>query len=218
MHQNELKQQAAHAALAYVEFDSVLGIGSGTTVDFFIDELANIKHKIKGAVAASKASSEHLRHLGINVLDLNNVSDIPVYIDGADEINLHLQMIKGGGGALTGEKILAAVAKRFICIADNSKKVDVLGEFPVPIEVVPMARSYVAREIVKLGGNPNYRQGVVTDNGNVILDVYHLNILDAVKLEMQLNNIAGVVTNGLFAHRPANVLLLATKSGVETIK
>ena len=217
MNQNELKQQAAGAALAYVEFDSVLGIGSGTTTGFFIDALAKIKHKIKGVVAASKISSKHLRRHGIEVLDLNNVDTIPVYVDGADEINSHLQMIKGGGAALTGEKIIAAMAKRFICIADTSKKVDVLGKFPLPIEVIPMARSYVAREIVKLNGDPHYRQGVITDNGNVILDVYHLNILDAVQLEIQLNNIAGVVSNGIFARRPADLLLLATGQGVETI-
>ncbi len=217
MQRHKLKQQVAQAALEYLMVDTVLGIGSGTTVAFFIAALARIKHQIKGVVAASKSSREQLRHHGIEVLDLNSVSDIPVYIDGADEVNAHLQMIKGGGGALTGEKIIAAVAKRFICIADITKKVDILGKFPLPIEVIPMARSYVAREIVKLGGNPNYRQGVITDNGNVILDIYNLKLLNVVEQEQQLNNIPGVVTNGLFAQRPADVLLLASEQGVATI-
>jgi len=217
MDKNTLKQQAAQAALDYIDYDSVIGIGSGSTVGFFIEALAAIKHKIKGTVAASEVSHKLLKQHGIDVLDLNSVNNMPVYIDGADEINMHLQMIKGGGAALTREKIIAAVAKKFVCIADTSKKVDLLGKFPLAIEVIPMARSYVARQIVKLGGDPEYRQGVITDNGNVILDVYNLKILDAVKLESELNNIAGIVTNGLFAHRPANVLLLATKQGVETI-
>ena len=217
MDQNILKQEVAKAALQYIEYDSIVGVGSGTTVAFFIDALASIKHKIKGAVSASDVSSEHLRKHGIEVLDLNSVSNIPFYIDGADEINQHLQMIKGGGAALTREKIIAAASQKFVCIADISKKVDVLGKFPLPIEVIPMARSYVAREIVKLGGDPDYRQGVVTDNGNIILDIYNLKITDPVALEIKLNNIAGIVTNGLFAQRRANILLLASEQGVKTI-
>ena len=218
MDQNTLKQEAAESALKYVEYDTIVGVGSGTTVGFFIDALASMKHKIKGAVSASDVSSAHLRKNGIEVFDLNSVSDIPFYIDGADEINHHLQMIKGGGAALTREKIVAAVAKKFVCIADISKKVDVLGKFPLPIEVIPMARSYVAREIVKLGGDPDYRQGVITDNGNIILDVYNLKITDPVALEIKLNNIAGIVTNGLFAQRRADILLLATDHGIQVIE
>ena len=217
MQQTSLKQQAAQAALTYVDSDSIIGIGSGSTVGFFIEALATIKHKIKGAVAASTNSQQLLQKQGIEVFDLNNVNQIPVYIDGADEVNDHLQMIKGGGAALTREKIIAAMAKKFICIADASKKVNLLGKkFPLPIEVIPMARSYVARQIVKLGGDPNYRQGVITDNGNVILDIYNLSIIDAIELEKTLNNIAGVVTNGLFACRPADLLLLADTQGITT--
>ncbi len=218
MKQNKLKQEVAQAALKYVEFDAVIGVGSGTTVAFFIDALATVKHKIKGVVSASDTSSEQLRQHGIEILDLNSVSNIPFYIDGADEINTHLQMIKGGGAALTREKIIAAVAKKFVCIADASKKVDVLGKFPLALEVIPMARSYVAREIVKIGGDPDYRQGVITDNGNIILDVYNLKITDPVALEMKLNNIAGIVTNGLFAKRRADILLLADAQGVQLIE
>lgn len=217
MDQNALKKQVAEAALEYVKFDSIVGVGSGTTVGCFIDALATIKNKIKGAVAASEESSKHLSNNGIEVFDLNSVNEIHFYIDGADEINPHLQMIKGGGAALTREKITAAVAKKFVCIVDSSKQVDVLGKFPLPIEVIPTARSYVAREIVKIGGDPDYRQGIVTDNGNVILDIYNLKILDPVELETKLNNIAGIVTNGLFARRPADILLVAGKSGIETI-
>ena len=218
MQTERLKKQVAEAALIYVPKNTILGIGSGSTVNHFIEALgdSNIKNHIEGAVAASEESSRRLRAAGIEVLDLNSVSALSVYIDGADEINEHLQMIKGGGAALTREKIVAAVAKQFICIADASKKVDILGRFPLPVEVIPMARSYVAREIVKLGGDPRYREGIKTDNDNVIIDVYNLTILDPVALEKILNNIPGVVTNGLFAIRPANVLLLATRDGVKT--
>jgi len=217
MDQDTLKQQAAKAALEYVDDDMMVGVGTGSTVNFFIDALATVKGKIEATVASSEASAERLKQHGIPVLDLNVVDKVHVYIDGADEANEHLQLIKGGGGALTREKIITAVADKFICIADESKKVGVLGEFPLPIEVIPMARSYVAREIVKLGGDPSYRDGFVTDNGNIILDVYNLSILEPRKLEQQLNNIVGVVTNGLFAIRPADVLLLATKDGVKTV-
>jgi ribose 5-phosphate isomerase A len=218
MQQDELKKQVALAALEYVVANQVIGVGSGSTVCLFIDALATIKHKIEGAVAASEQSATRLRAHGIDVLDLNSVSNIPVYVDGADEVNVHKQMIKGGGAALTREKIVAAASKKFVCIADASKKVAVLGKFPLPIEVIPMARSYVARQIVKLGGDPDYRQGVITDNGNVILDVHNLKMLDPVELETRLNNIAGVVSNGIFAQRPADVVLLAGKTGVEVIE
>jgi ribose 5-phosphate isomerase A len=215
MDQDSLKKAAARAALEFIEHGTVLGVGSGSTVNFFIDELASVKGKIEAAVASSQASAERLKALSIPLTDLNSVSELPLYVDGADEINSAKQMIKGGGGALTREKIVAAVAKKFVCIADQKKRVDLLGEFPVAIEVIPMARSYVAREIVKLGGDPEYRQGFVTDNGNVILDIYNLKILDPLGLERTLNNIVGVVTNGIFAMRPADVLLLATSNGVE---
>jgi ribose 5-phosphate isomerase A len=217
MNQDALKKQVAEAAIKYVPHDTIIGVGTGSTVNFFIDALAAIKNKIEGAVSSSEASKIRLQKLGIPIIDLNSVSTLSVYIDGADEINAHLQMIKGGGAALTREKIVAAVAEQFICIADASKKVDVLGKFPLPVEVIPMARSYVARQIVKLGGDPDYRQGVITDNGNIILDVYNLKIIDPLKLEQDLNNITGVVTNGLFARRPADVLLLATEHGVQTL-
>ena len=217
MTQDEMKQAAARAALAYVTAEDVIGVGTGSTADFFIAELGRIKHRFEGAVASSEATAQRLKHLGIPVLDLNNVKDLPVYVDGADEITRHLAMIKGGGGALTREKIVAAVARKFVCIADQSKLVDVLGKFPLPVEVIPMARSYVARELVKLGGSPAWRQGVVTDNGNVILDVHNLEILKPVELETALNQITGVVTNGLFARRSADVLLLASAGGVETL-
>lgn len=216
MSQKSLKQQLAQAALQHVVPNTILGVGSGTTVNYFIDALANIKNKIDGAVAASKESEQRLKKIGIEIVDLNSVNALPVYIDGADELNQHKQLIKGGGAALTREKILAAVSKKFICLATDNKKVDVLGTFPLPIEVIPMARSYVARQLVKLGGDPEYRAGVVTDNGNVILDVYNLKILDPVKLEKVLNNIAGVVTNGLFAIRPADKILLAGETGIHT--
>jgi ribose 5-phosphate isomerase A len=193
-------------------------VGSGSTVNFFIDALSAIKHKIEGAVAASEASAERLKKRGIRVFDLNGVNELPVYVDGADEITEHLHMIKGGGGALTREKIVAAVAKSFVCICDASKLVPVLGKFPLPVEVIPMARSFVARQLVKLGGMPELRQGVTTDNGNVILDVRGISIMKPVELETEINMIPGVVTNGLFARRPADVLLLARPDGVRTLQ
>jgi ribose 5-phosphate isomerase A len=215
--QEDMKKAVARAAVDYVQTGSIVGVGTGSTANCFIDELGKIKHKIDGAVASSVATAKRLEGHGIRVLDLNAVDEIGVYVDGTDEANKHLHLIKGGGGALTREKIVAAVAKKFVCIADESKLVDVLGKFPLPIEVIPMARSYVARELVKLGGQPVYRDGFVTDNGNVILDVRNLTILDAIALEQKLNNIVGVVTNGLFARRPADVLLLGTPNGVKTL-
>lgn len=214
MDQNALKKAAAEAALQYIENDMVIGVGSGSTVHFFIEALRSVKGKIEAAVASSVTTAEKLKALSIPVIDLNSVSEIPLYVDGADEVNAAKQMIKGGGGALTREKIIAAVSKKFVCIADQSKYVDLLGTFPVAVEVIPMARSYVAREILKLGGDPVYRQGFVTDNGNVILDIYNLKILEPITLEQKLNNIVGVVANGIFAMRPADVLLLATENGV----
>ncbi len=222
MTQDELKQAVAQAALEYIlpqlEQDMVIGIGTGSTANCFIDALATVKDRFDGAVASSEASAERLKQHGIPVYDLNQVNELRFYIDGADESNHHLHLIKGGGAALTREKIVAAVAKEFICIADESKLVDVLGQFPLPVEVIPMARSYVAREIVKLGGDPAYREGVVTDNGNVILDVWNMSIVDPKALETALNGIVGVVTNGLFANRSADILLLGTAAGVKTIK
>ena len=217
MTQDEMKKAAGWAALKYVEEGSIVGVGTGSTVNHFIDALGTIKHDIKGAVSSSTASTERLKALGIEVFDLNSVSDLSIYVDGADEINAHNYMIKGGGAALTREKIVAAVADKFICIVDNTKHVDVLGDFPLPVEVIPMARSYVARELVKLGGDPVYREGVVTDNGNVILDVHNFKILDPIKLEQQINNIVGVVTNGLFAARGADVVLVGSPDGVKTL-
>ena len=217
MNQNEMKQTAAKAAIAYVEDGSVVGVGTGSTADFFITELGKIKHRIDGAVASSESTTQKLKALGIAVYDLNGVKDLPLYVDGADEITQHLSMIKGGGGALTREKIVAAVARKFVCIADQSKLVDVLGKFPLPVEVIPMARSYVAREIVKLGGQPVWRQGFTTDNGNLILDVHNLSITKPQALEAALNQIVGVVSNGLFARRGADVLLLGTAGGIKTI-
>lgn len=217
MNTKNLKQQAAKAALDYIEHNSIIGVGTGSTVDYFISALSGIKAKIDAAVSSSQTSAEKLKALGIPVLDLNAVGSLSVYVDGADEINQYGQMIKGGGAALTSEKIVASVADKFICIADSSKKVDMLGDFPLAIEVIPQARSVVGRTLVKLGGNPVYRAGVITDHGNVILDVQNLDLSDPVKMEAQLNNIPGVVENGLFAHRPANVLLLATAQGVEVI-
>ncbi len=221
MSQDSLKQAAAEAAVAYIrpylESDTAIGVGSGSTVNYFIEALAKDKHLFAGAVASSEATAERLRQHGISVLDLNLVSHLDFYVDGADEINRSLEMIKGGGAALTREKIVAAVARRFICIADSSKLVDRLGQFPLPIEVIPMARSYVAREIVRLGGNPVYREGVVTDNGNHIIDVHNIFIDSAMYMENRLNQITGVVTNGIFARRNADVLLLASNSGVKTI-
>jgi ribose 5-phosphate isomerase A len=215
--QDDLKRAVAREALRYVVDDAWLGVGSGSTANFFIDELAKTKWRIKGAIASSVATAERLKSHGIDVEDLNNVSDIPFYVDGADEVTPGGAMIKGGGGALTREKVVAAVARRFVCIADQSKRVDVLGTFPLPVEVVPMARSYVARELVKLGGYPAWRMGFTTDNGNVILDVSDLVIRDPVALEDRINAIAGVVTVGLFARRGADVILLGTLRGVETI-
>lgn len=218
MTQDELKQAVAKAALEYVVPGTIIGVGTGSTANFFIDQLATIKHKIEGTVASSNASAERLKKHGIPVMDLNSVNEISVYVDGADESNRQLHLIKGGGGALTREKIVAAASKRFVCIADESKLVDVLGKFPLPVEVIPMARSYVAREIAKLGGQPVLREGFTTDNGNIILDVHNLRIMEPVKLEDTLNQLTGVVTNGLFARRPADILLLGTKTGVQTLK
>ena len=218
MNQDALKKAVAEAALAYVEPGEILGVGTGSTANFFIDGLAGMKDDIPGAVASSEATAARLRKIGIEVLELNSVGSISVYVDGADEVNAALEMIKGGGAALTREKIVAAVARKFVCICDASKQVEQLGRFPLPIEVIPMARSYVAREMVKLGGNPVYREGIVTDNGNVILDVWNLPMPVPRQMEERINNITGVVTNGLFALRPADVLLVATASGVQTIK
>lgn len=219
--QDQLKDAVAAAAIdeitPWLERDTVLGIGTGSTANRFIDRLARLRDDFKGAVASSEASAERLRGHGIEVFELNSVGTVPFYIDGADEVNAHLQMIKGGGAALTREKIVAACAERFICIADASKKVERLGEFPLPVEVIPMARSYVARELVKLGADPVYREGVVTDNGNQILDCYDFLIDDPVAMEARLNAIVGVVTNGLFAARGADVLLLGTAQGVERL-
>ena len=217
MTQDEKKQAVALAALHYVEDDAIVGVGTGSTVNYFIDALGTVANKIRGAVSSSEASTKKLQALGIEVFDLNSVDSFDVYIDGADEVTKHKHMIKGGGAALTREKIVSAVAKKFICIVDDTKQVGVLGSFPLPVEVIPMARSYVAREIVKLGGDPVYRQGVVTDNGNVILDVYNLEILKPIELEKQLNNIVGVVTNGLFAARGADIVLVAGEQGVMTL-
>ena len=217
MTQDDKKRAAARAALAYVKSDDIVGVGTGSTVNYFIEALAEKKHLIEGAVSSSDASTERLKALGIEVFDLNSVDQFDVYIDGADEINENKHMVKGGGAALTREKIVAAVAKTFVCIIDDTKQVGILGDFPLPVEVIPMARSYVARELVKLGGDPVYREGVITDNGNVILDVYNLTILDPRKLETQINEIVGVVTNGLFAHRVADVLLVGTDDGVVTL-
>lgn len=217
MSQDSMKKAAADAALEYVESGTVVGVGTGSTANFFIDGLADIKHKLDGTVASSVASADRLKSHGIEVLDLNAVGELSLYVDGADESNKYLHLIKGGGGALTREKIVAAASKTFICIADKSKLVGVLGTFPLPVEVIPMARSYVAREIVKLGGQPVLREGFTTDNGNIILDVHHMSIMEPTKLEQTMNNIVGVVTNGLFAMRPADVLLLGGPDGVEKI-
>ena len=218
MTQDEMKKAAARAALEYIESGTIIGVGTGSTANHFIDALAQIKGKIDGAVASSNATAERLKKHGIPVLDLNATGGLSLYVDGADESTRHLHLIKGGGGALTREKIVAAASKTFVCVADESKLVDVLGAFPLPVEVIPMARSYVAREIVKLGGEPKLREGFTTDNGNVILDVRGLTILNPVELEEKLNNIVGVVTNGLFALRPADVLILGTAGGVKTIE
>jgi len=217
MSPEQAKQLVAQAAIEYIEWDWVIGVGTGSTANLFIDELAKIKGNIDGAVASSEASAERLRSHGIKVMELDQVGDLPIYIDGADESTKHLHLIKGGGAALTREKIVAAASEKFICIADDSKLVDRLGSFPLPIEVIPMAKSYIGRQLVKLGGNPILRDGVVTDNGNLIIDVHDLNIDNPVDLEKQINQIAGVVTNGLFAQRGADVLLLGGNTGVNTI-
>jgi ribose 5-phosphate isomerase A len=218
MTQDDMKKAAAIKALDYIKADTIVGVGTGSTVNHFIDALATVKDKIIGAVSSSEESTKRLKSFGIEVFDLNNVDGIDVYVDGADEVSPHMHMIKGGGAALTREKIVAAVAKTFICIADDTKQVPMLGRFPLPVEVIPMARSYVARELVKLGGDPVYRQGVVTDNGNVILDVHNLTIMDPKALENSINAIVGVVTNGLFANRPANVLIIGSADGTKIIK
>ncbi len=217
MRQDEKKKQVAEAALAYIEDDTIVGVGTGSTVNFFIEYLASIKHRIDGAVSSSDATEALLKQHNIPVLSLNSANDIPVYIDGADEATKHLHLIKGGGGALTREKIIAAVSKKFVCIIDETKMVDVLGTFPLPVEVIPMAQSYIAREITKLGGQPILREGFTTDNGNIILDVHNMTILKPVELEQELNKLAGVVTNGLFAQRPADVLLIASDNGVKVL-
>jgi len=217
MTQDELKQSVAREAIKYIVDDEVIGVGSGSTANFFVDELGKVRNRIAGAVASSEKTAERLKRHGIRLFDLNSVNELPVYIDGADEITEHLAMIKGGGGALTREKIVATVAKKFVCIADESKLVPVLGKFPLPVEVIPMARAYVARQMVKLGGQPKLRERFATDNGNIVLDVWGLSILNPVELETAVNNIAGVVTNGLFARRGADLLLLGTKTGVRTI-
>ena len=218
MNQDELKRQAALAAMDYLPDGGIIGVGTGSTVNHFIDALATIKGRFEGAASSSEASTERMKRHGIPVLDLNSCGTLEVYVDGADESNRHLHLIKGGGGALTREKIIAAVADKFICVADDSKRVGRLGSFPLPVEVIPMARSYVAREIVKLGGDPVWRQGFTTDNGNWILDVHNLDIMKPMELESDLNNIVGVVTNGLFAQRGADVALIAREDGVETLK
>ena len=222
MNQDAMKKAVARAAFEHVrarlQHDSVIGVGTGSTANFFIDELAALKDEIQATVASSEDSARRLKAHGIPVVDLNSVGVVDIYVDGADESNEYLQLIKGGGAALTREKIVAAVAREFVCIADASKLVPILGKFPLPVEVIPMARSHVARQIVKLGGDPVWREKVVTDNGNIILDVHNLEILDARKLETQLNMITGVVTNGLFALRPADLLLLGTGSGVQTMR
>lgn len=218
MTQDELKKAVGWAALEYVQPGTLVGVGTGTTASYFIDALGTMKHQIEGAVSSSDASTAKLTSLGIPVYNLNDVDRLGVYVDGADEINAHMQMIKGGGAALTREKIVASVADKFICIADASKQVAVLGHFPLPVEVIPMARSCVARALVKLGGRPAYREGVITDNGNVILDVHGLDIIDPIALEDAINAIAGVVTVGLFARRSADVALIGTADGVKTFK
>ena len=216
MSQDAMKKQAAAAALAYVK-GGIIGVGTGSTVNHFIDALATIKHQIEGAVSSSEVSTARLIQHGIPVFDLNAVGELSLYVDGADETNAQFQLIKGGGGALTREKIVAAASQQFVCIGDESKLVPVLGAFPLPVEVIPMARSYVARELVKLGGTPIWREGFMTDNGNVILDVRHLEITDPISMEQQINNLAGVVTVGIFALRPADVLILGTPAGAKTV-
>ena len=219
MDQNQLKQAVAQAAVEYcltkIDADSIVGIGTGSTANCFIDQIAEYKHLFQGTVASSEGSAERLRSHEIEVFDLNQVDDVTIYIDGADEANPKLELIKGGGAALTREKIVTAVAKEFVCIADESKWVDSLGTFPLPVEVIPMARSHVARELVKLGGDPVWREGIITDNGNIILDVHHLYpMASSCNIEEKINHIIGVVTNGLFALKPADILFLATQDGI----
>ncbi len=217
MSQDERKKEAARAAIKFIEDDTIVGVGTGSTVNFFIEELAGIKARIDGAVSSSVASEKLLKEHGIPVVSLNSVIDIPVYVDGADESTRHRYLVKGGGGALTREKIVAAASQKFVCIIDDSKLVPMLGAFPLPVEVIPMAQSYVAREITKLGGQPILREGFTTDNGNIILDVHNLKIENPPELETKLNQIVGVVTNGLFARRPADIVLMAGKNGIETL-
>ncbi|WP_350312808.1 ribose-5-phosphate isomerase RpiA [Dickeya fangzhongdai] len=218
MTQDELKKAVGWAALDYVRPGTIVGVGTGSTAAHFIDALGSIKHQIEGAVSSSDASTAKLKSLGIPVFDCNDVDVLDVYVDGADEINPHMQMIKGGGAALTREKIVAAIARQFVCIVDASKQVDVLGRFPLPVEVIPMARAYVARELVKLGGQPVYRDGVLTDNGNIILDVHNMDLSDAMAMENRINGLAGVVTVGLFANRGADVALVGSSDGVKTVR
>ncbi len=217
MSTEDKKQRAAREALKWLNDARVIGVGTGSTVNHFIAALKDMRGRLDGAVSSSTASTQRLKAMGIPVLDLNAAGELPVYVDGADEANRHLQLIKGGGGALTREKIVAAVSKRFVCIVDDSKLVQVLGGFPLPVEVIPMARSHVARELVKLGGRPDWRQGFVTDNGNIILDVHGLSIMDPPRLESEINQITGVVCVGIFAHRPADVLLVGESNGVRTL-
>ena len=217
MSTEDKKQRAAREALKWLDDARVIGVGTGSTVNHFIAALKDMRGRLDGAVSSSTASTQRLKAMGIPVLDLNAAGELPVYVDGADEANRHLQLIKGGGGALTREKIVAAVSKRFVCIVDDSKLVQVLGGFPLPVEVIPMARSHVARELVKLGGRPDWRQGFVTDNGNIILDVHGLSIMDPPRLESEINQITGVVCVGIFAHRPADVLLVGESNGVRTL-
>lgn len=218
MTQDEKKRAVAEAALALVEADSVIGVGTGSTANHFIEALARQRGRVEGAVASSEATAARLRAAGIPLLQLNEVGDLPLYVDGADEATRHRQLIKGGGGALTREKILAAASRRFVCIIDDSKLVDVLGEFPLPVEVIPMARSYVARQLVRLGGQPSLREGFLTDNGNLVLDVFGLKLLEPAKVEAEIDHIAGVVTNGLFARRPADLVLVGTDTGVRELR
>jgi ribose 5-phosphate isomerase A len=217
MSQDSLKKEAAQAAMEFVHNISIIGVGTGSTVNHFIDCLADVKHELEGAVSSSEASTARLKALAIPVLELNQAGDLDLYVDGADEINADLQMIKGGGGALTREKIIAAASKKIICIADSSKKVKLLGQFPLPIEVIPMARSFVARQLFKLGGQPQWREGFITDNGNQILDIHNLEIMEPIHLERAINNIPGVVTVGLFADRSADVALLAREGAIENL-
>jgi len=216
MNQNELKRTVAKAALAHVPNGGIIGVGTGSTANFFIEELKTIKHRVDGAVASSEATAKLLKKAGITVLDLNFVADLPVYVDGMDEVTRHGHMIKGGGGALTREKIVAAVAKKFVCVGDSSKLVGMLGQFPLPLEIIPVARSYVAREMAKLGGKPVLRENFITDNGNIILDIHGLEILNPIEMEVAINQISGVVTSGLFAKRGADIVLLASPEGIKT--